>query len=138
MKIKGTEWYTACAVKLVKKGNSAKVEGKYGYRLPVEGRSPEEIKEMQNLLKADGVSSSLKTSMKDHTGIPAGTVFIEVLDEKSATALEGIFLKQGIDLPADRYKEYGLEIINRPGRKVDLELDFGIKKSFLDRLLGRK
>lgn len=132
MQIRGTEWYTALRTYSDEKGNQVSV---YGYRMPVQGRDSRELKEFIALLKADGVDVKLRVSSNSHLGIPAGTPFIQVLDDESAIALEKIFLKQGIELPTDRYKEYGMEYINRTPKA---ELAPVVKKSFFDRLFGRK
>lgn len=134
MQIRGTEWYTAYGTHFepIKGSERTKVQTVYGYRMPVEGRSDKEIKELMDLLKSDGVDAKLRTSKHEHSGIPAGTPFLQVLEEKSAIALEKIFLKQGIVLETDRYKEYGLEYINRTPKE-----NVAAKKSFWDRLFGR-
>ena len=136
MKIKGTEWYTATAYqgKQIKGSERSGVQVYYGYRMSVQGRTPKEINELKELLKADGVNTKLRSSKVNHTGIPAGTPFLEVLDEESVIALERIFLKEGIVLETDRYKEYGREYINRPPRQISPTL----KRSFFDRLFERK
>ena len=133
MKIRGTEWYTANAINFIPvEGGGRKVQTLYGYRMPVSGKKDSETEELMALLKADGVENiKLKTSKHDHSGIPKGTPFLEVLDEESVIALEQIFLKQGIELPTDRYKEYGLEYIKRQPTPLP------VKKSWLDRILGR-
>lgn len=131
MQIKGTEWYTAFCDPSLKDGASKAV---YGYRMPVLGKNAKELEKFMASLKAEGVDVVLRTSQNSHVAIPVGSPFIQVLDEKSAIALEKIFLKQGIELPQDRYKEYGLEYINRTPNK----LDSLIKKSLWDRLFGRK
>ena len=136
MKIEGTEWYTASGYK------SKQIEGSertmvgvlYGYRMPVLGRNPEEISDLQDVLKSDGIVAKLKTSEHDHTGIPAGTPFLQVLDEESAIALEKLFLKSGISLPPDRFKEYGLKQIDRPKKEMSVVQ----KKSIWGSLFGRK
>ena len=132
MQIKGTEWYTAFCDPSLKNGASKAV---YGYRMPVQGKEEKELKKMIAFLKQDGVDVILRTSQNSHVAIPAGSPFIQVLDDESAIALEKIFLKQGIELPTDRYKEYGMEYINRTPKA---ELAPVVKKSFFDRLFGRK
>ena len=142
MKIKGTEWYTAMGRKMEVKSFHDQDDDEstyvpvtlYGYRMPIQGRKPQDINDLRELLKADGVDTKLRSSKHNHTGIPAGTPFLEVLDEKSAIALEKIFLKEGIVLETDRYKEYGLEYINRTPKQVSPV----VKRSFFDRLFGRK
>ena len=136
MKIKGTQWYTACATKFTPIKGSERVQFQtlYGYRMSVKGRKKEEIKSLIDQLKADGVTAKLKVSKHEHSGIPAGTPFLQVLDEESAIALEKIFLKEGIVLETDRYKEYGMEYINRTPKQITP----AVKKSFFDRLFGRK
>ena len=109
VEIKGTKWYTASATKFIPvEGKGTKVCIVYGYRMPVEGRSEQELKNLMNQLPSDGINAKLRTSKNEHTGIPAGTPFLQVLDEDSILSLEEIFLKQGIELPMDRYKEYGI------------------------------
>ena len=136
MQIKGTEWYTACGTKFapIKGSERTQVKTLYGYRMPVSGRDEEEIKALVDQLKADGVEAKLKTSKHDHSGVPSGTPFLQVLDEKSAIALEKIFLESGITLETDRYKEYGLEYINRTPKPIAP----AVKRSFFERLFGRK
>ena len=136
MKIKGTEWYTASAYRgrQIEGSERSEILVSYGYRMPVQGRTSKEINELRELLKGDGVNTKLRSSKNSHTGIPAGNPFLEVLDEKSAIALEKIFLKRGVVLETDRYKEYGLEYINRTPKQVSPV----VKRSFFDRLFGRK
>ena len=136
MKIDGTEWYTASGYKSkqIEGSERSMIEVVYGYRMPVLSRSPKEISDLQNILKSDGVVAKLKTSKHDHTGIPAGTPFLQVLDEESAIALERLFLKSGINLAPDRFKEYGLEHIDRPKKEVSIVQ----KKGILNSLFGRK
>ena len=131
MQIRGTEWYTALRTYPDEKGNQVSV---YGYRMPVQGRDSRELKEFIALLKADGVDIKLRVSPNSHLAIPVGTPFIQVLDNQSAIALEEIFLRQGVDLPADRFKEYGMEYINRTPKQVPQV----VQKTFWDRLFGRK
>lgn len=123
MKIKGTDWYTAVDEKRVIKSFHDDDEESptyvpvtyYGYRRSVQGKSETEIKAEIEDLKRKGIEHiKLKKSMHAYTGIPAGTFFLQVLDEDSVIALEKSLLKEGIDLPTDRYKEYGLKYINRP------------------------
>ena len=137
MKIKGTEWYTACGIKFTPIEGSERVELQkfYGYRIPVQDKNSKELNELITLLKTDNVNVKLKTSKHDHTGIPKGTPYLQVLDEKSAIALERIFLEQGITLSPDRYKEYGLKYINRTQNE---KLNSSLKKSFLNCLFERK
>ena len=110
MKIKGTNWYTAFCDPSLKNGASKAV---YGYRMPVQGKKQEEIDKMIADLKKEGVRVVSRTSQNSHVAIPAGSPFIQVLDEESAIALEQIFLKKGIEVPTDRYKEYGMEYMKR-------------------------
>ncbi len=135
MQIKGTKWYTACGTKLEEIEGSERVFVKkiYGYRMPVGSKKDSEIKDLIDLLKSDGVHAKLRTSKNDHSGIPKGTPFLQVLDEESAIALEKLFMKQGIELPSDRYKEYGLEYINRTPKKMAP----AVQKSFWKRFFGR-
>lgn len=137
MQIEGTEWYTACGTKFtpIEGSERTQVQTFYGYRMPVGGKKDSEVKDLIALLKSDGVHAKLKTSREDHSGIPKGTPYLQVLDEKSTIALEKLFMDQGIELPVDRYKEYGMEYINRTPKA---ELAPVVKKSFWDRLFGRK
>ena len=131
MQIRGTEWYTAFCDPSLKNGASKAV---YGYRMPVQGKDPKELEKMMSDLKKEGVSVILRTSQNTHVAIPAGSPFIQVLDEESAIALEKLFFKKGIELPTDRFKEYGMEYINRTPKQVPPV----VQKTFWDRLLGRK
>ena len=133
MKIKGTEWYTANGIRgtRIEGSERSAIQVLYGYRMPLKDRTTAEIIELRELLKSDGINTKLKTSKHEHTGIPAGVPFLEVLDEDSAIALEKTFLKQGIQLPTDRYKEYGLEYIKRTPDPV-------VIKTIWDNLFGRK
>lgn len=136
MKIKGTNWYTACGTHFtpIEGSERTQVQTFYGYRMPVGEKTEKEIKEFMALLKSDGIDSKLKKSKHEHSGIPAGVPFLQVSDEESAIALEKVFLKSGIVLETDRYKEYGLEYINRTPKPVAP----AVKKSFFERLFGRK
>ena len=135
MKIEGTEWYTACGTILPDEGHEDKKEQVlYGYRMPLASKTPEEITNLIEQLKSEGVKVKLRTSEHEHTGIPKGTPFLQVLDEKSAISLEKSFLKKGITLEKDRYKEHGLEYINRTPKQITTV----VRKSFFDRLFGRK
>lgn len=138
MKIEAKEgaWYTAEEITGTPIEGSERVliGRRYGYRMPLEGKTPEEIEKLKNTLKSEGVEAELKISSEKYTGIPAGTQFLEVFDEKSAIALEVRFLKQGIKLLTDRFKEHGLEYINRTPKEVNP----AVKKSIWDRLFGRK
>lgn len=133
MQIKGTNWYTASGVTFTPtKEGGTRAKTVYGYRLPLHDKSVNEMNELRDLLKSEGVTVKLKSSKNAHTGIPAGKPFFEVLDEKSVIALEKVFLQEGITLPPDRYKEYGLEHINRTSKTVSPALQFW------SRLFGRK
>ena len=137
MKIKGTEWYTSREIKCTPiEGSDGRVyiQKLYGYRMPVPGRTTKELKELMTLLKSDGIDTKLMTEEGLETEIPAGTPFLQVSNEKSAIALENLFLKQGIVLKEDRYKEYGLKRINRPAKEVNPV----VKKSFLGFFFGRR
>ena len=136
MQIRGTQWYTACGTYStpLKGGERAQVQTVYGYRMSVQNKDIKELKELLEQLKSNGINARLKTSKHDHTGIPKGTPFLEVLDEKSAIALEEVLWEQGIELSKDRYKEYGLEYINRTARKLSPP----VKKSFFVRLFRRR
>lgn len=136
MQIRGTEWYTASGTKFtpIEGSERTQVQTFYGYRMSVAGRKDSEVKELMALLKSDGVNAKLKISKHSHTGIPKGTPYLQVLDDESAIALEKIFLKDGIELPTDRYKEYGMEYINRTPKVVPQV----VQRSFWDRLFGRK
>ena len=144
MKIRGTEWYTAVGEKQIEKSSHSESSDEtptmvsiifYGYRKPVQGKSLAEINTEINELKSKGVEQiKLRTSVHSYTGIPAGTQFLQVLDEKSAIALEKIFLEKGIDLPSDRYKEHGLGYINRTPKVIKPV----VKKSIWSCLFGRK
>ena len=131
MQIKGTDWYTAFCDPSLKNGASKAV---YGYRMPVQGQDRKEVEKLIVNLQKDGINVVLRTSQNSHVAIPAGSPFIQVLDEESAIALEQNLLKKGIKLQTDRYKEYGLEYINRTHPK---ELESAVKKSLWARLLGR-
>ena len=115
MKIEGTNWYTAsgCHFHHIKNSERSEIEFLYGYRLPMQDQTEEERDAIVSLLKADGIKTKLKTSKKDHHGIPAGAPFLEVLDNESAANLEKIFTKSGIELSPSRYQEYGIKSFKR-------------------------
>ena len=124
MQIKGTDWYTAA-------GRLPSGEVSYGYRRSVKDLTATELTKLVHLLKSDGINTILRISQHDHRGVPAGTPMLEIFDEESILAFEGM-LPKGV-LPADRYKEHGLEYINRPARKAKPP----VPKSFWGRLFGR-
>ena len=147
MKIKGTEWYTAYRISqlegssfcmpcgsnmtLVKGSERGMEQMFFGYRMPVHEKDSAEVKELMAILKSSGVNTKLRTSKRGHTGIPAGTPFLEVFDEESTIALEKIFLNRGVVLSPNRYKEYGLEHINRPPQSA-------VQHSLLSKRFERK
>ncbi len=144
MRIRGTDWYTAVGEGREVKSFHNEDDDEpqtyvpvtyYGYRKSVQGKTQDEINAEIEDLKRNGVEHiKLRKSVHSHLGIPAGTPFLQIFDEQSAIALEKMLLKKGIELPADRYKEYGLGYINRTPK----EISPAVKVSIWDRLFGRK
>ena len=136
MQINGTNWYTASGYhgEQIKGSERSMIRVWYGYCMPIQDKDEKETKSLMGILKADGVITKLKTSKHTHTGIPAGTPFLQVSDEESIIALEKIFLKQGIELSPDRYKEYGLDRILRPVKDSVAPV---AKKSIWSKFFGR-
>ena len=103
MKIKGTaDWYTAAVDRFGKKRSGVLLT----YRRSLAGMSDKEIESIQQDLADKGVSTTLQSSIRDHTGIPAGTLYLQVEDEESVSKLERLWGQLGIELDPHRYDLY--------------------------------
>ena len=103
MRIKGTsEWYTAA----LERHDPNQPELLLSYRRSLAGKSEEEIDKLQEDLFSEGVNTVLKSSRHNHTGIPAGTPYLQVEDEASVARLEHLWGKLGIELDPHRYDAY--------------------------------
>ena len=100
MRIEDTRWYTA--VKTVRTPEGWRYVN--GYRMKLEGFSNDEVMSKMEQLAADHISSTLKTSRKNHTDIPAGEPFLEVFDPESVKNLEQIFKEANIYLNPKRFQ----------------------------------
>jgi len=118
-KIKGSEWYTAAALKgkSIEGSERCTIGITYGYRRSLAGLPEKEIQAQQKVLSEYGIISKIKVSSNNHTDIPAGTPFLEVMDEKSVARLEHALSQKGIELPADRFDIYTKQT---PKRKLIL------------------
>ncbi len=116
MKIKGTDWYTAVTSKITPNGLYTLLT----YRRSLAGKSEREIEEMQQALAEEGVVTKVKSSRHNHTGIRAGTLFLQVADRDSVDKLERIWGERGIELDPHRYDEYSSDLEKKSlSHKID-------------------
>jgi len=108
MKISGTEWYTAARSKLQSDSQDVGLPPPVflTYRCSVENQTEEQIQAKQAELAAKGIKTKLKQSKYDHTGIPAGTPFLQIADEESVANIEKLWGLMGLELDAHRFDEY--------------------------------